>query len=154
MALTIGTKAPTFTLKSKQAEGLVDVSLPVGKKTVLLFFPFAFTGVCKEELCTISGGLDAYTALSAEVLAISVDSPFAQEGFAQSASISVTLLSDFNKEVSAAYDVLYEDFIGFKGVSKRSAFVISESGEIVYAWSSDNPKDLPAFDEVQAALAH
>lgn len=156
MALSTGTKAPDFTLKSKTDEGLVDVKLSdnFGKrKTVLLFYPLSFTSVCQDELCSVSGGLDAYEKLNATVYGISVDSPFAQEAFKKSADIRMPLLSDFNKEVSRAYDVLFEDLMGLQGVCKRSAFVIDESGTIVYASSSDDPKQLPDFDEVQAALS-
>jgi len=155
MALVTGTKAPEFTLKSKTADGLIDVALADDfgkKKTVLLFFPLSFTSVCQDELCSVSAGLDIYEGLNATVYGISVDSPFAQEAFKKSAGISIPLLSDFNKEVSRAYDVLFEDLLGFKGVSKRSAFVIDESGTIVYASSSDNPKELPSFDAIQQAL--
>ena len=60
---------------------------------------------------------------------------------------------NFNKEVSAAYDVLYADLLGFKGVAKRSAFVIDENGEIIYSESSDDPKQLPNFEAIKAALA-
>jgi peroxiredoxin len=86
MAIPVGSKAPDFTLKSKQASGLVDVKLSnnFGKKnTVLLFFPAAFTSVCTQEMCDISGGLGAYGGLNADVIAISVDTPFAQEAWAQ-----------------------------------------------------------------------
>ncbi|MEO0794599.1 MAG: redoxin domain-containing protein [Verrucomicrobiota bacterium] len=156
MALSTGTTAPDFTLKTKNADGLADVTLSANfgsKKTVLLFFPLAFTSVCQEEMCTMSGQLDEYAGLDAVVYGLSVDSPFAQEGWAQANQISVTLLSDFNKEVATAYDVIYEDLLGFKGVAKRSAFVIDADGKIAYAWSSDDPHDLPPFDEVKAALS-
>lgn len=155
MALATGKKAPDFTLKSKTNDGLVDVTLSDNfgkKKTVLLFYPLSFTSVCQDELCSVSGGLGTYEQLNAAVYGISVDSPFAQEGFKKSADIRFPLLSDFNKEVSKAYDVLFEDLLGFKGVSKRSAFVIDEEGTIIYASSSDNPKELPSFEEIQAAL--
>ncbi len=155
MALNIGQKAPDFTLKSKTADGLEDVTLSNNfgsRQTVLLFFPLAFTGVCTEEMCTVSGALDEYVTLDAVVYGISVDSPFAQEGWAQANSISATLLSDFNKEAAAAYDVLYEDLIGLKGVAKRSAFVINKEGDIIYSWSSEDPHNLPSFDEIKAAL--
>ena len=82
MPLPVGTKAPDFSLKSKQASGLVDVKLSsnFGKKnTLLLFFPLAFTSVCTQEMCDITSGLNAYSELNAEVIGISVDSPFAQE---------------------------------------------------------------------------
>ena len=156
MALKKDSPAPLFSLKSKTAQGLKEYSLAdnIGsKKTVLLFFPFAFTSVCQEELCSVSGGLDAYAALDADVWGISVDSPFAQEAFARTAGITIPLLSDFNKETAAAYDVLYGDLLGFKGVAKRSAFVVNKDGRITYSWSSDDPKQLPPFEEIKAALS-
>ena len=155
MALAIGTKAPLFTLKSKNADGLQDISLSdqLGKKkTILLFFPFAFTNVCMKEMCDVNDSLNAYSELNAAVFGISVDSPFAQEQMAQVDHLKFPLLSDFNKEVSAMYDVLYSDLLGFKGVSKRSAFVIDEEGIILYSQSSDDPHDLPDFDAIKAAL--
>src|SRR5690348_13754990 len=94
MAIKTGSKAPDFTLKSKNATGLVDVKLSnnFGKKnTVLLFFPAAFTGVCTQEMCDISAGFGAYSALNADVIGISIDTPFAQEAWAQKEKISITL---------------------------------------------------------------
>src|SRR5205814_5494595 len=102
MPIAVGSKAPDFTLKSKQASGLVDVKLSnnFGKKnTVLLFFPAAFTGVCTKEMCEISGGLGAYSSLNADVIGISIDTPFSQEAWAQKEKINLTLASDLNKEV-------------------------------------------------------
>jgi len=157
MALKTGVKAPLFTLKTKTAEGLVDVSLGdnIGvRQTVLLFFPLAFTSVCTAELCDVSAGLGAYKELDAAVYGISVDSPFAQEAFAKSAKISVTLLSDFNKEVSTQYGVLFEDLVGLKGVSKRAAFVIGKDGIIKYAECNDDPTKLPDFKKIQKALGN
>jgi peroxiredoxin len=156
MALSTGTKAPEFTLKTKTAEGLEDISLAdnFGKrKTVLLFFPLAFTSVCVQEMCSVSDGIQKYKDLNAAVYGISVDSPFAQEKMAAEDKLQFPLLSDFNKEVATAYDVLFEELLGFRGVAKRSAFVIGEDGTILYAESSDDPKKLPDFDAIQAALA-
>ncbi len=155
MALSTGTSAPGFTLKSKNADGLADITLSENfgkKKTVLLFFPLAFTSVCMDEMCSVNSGLSDYTDLNAAVYGISVDSPFTQEKMAQVDNLQFPLLSDFNKEVSTAYDVLFEDLLGFKGVSKRAAFVIDESGKIIYSESSDNPKQLPDFEAIKAAL--
>ncbi|MFO8026109.1 MAG: redoxin domain-containing protein [Opitutales bacterium] len=155
MALATGTKAPEFTLKTKTAEGLQDVSLAdnLGKqKTVLLFFPLAFTSVCMDEMCSVNESLEDYNSLNAKVYGISVDSPFAQEKMAEVDGLKFPLLSDFNKEVAAAYDVLFEDLLGLKGVAKRSAFVIDEDGSIIYSESSDDPKQLPDFEAIKAAL--
>src|SRR6266513_4017848 len=106
MAIPVGTKAPDFTLKSKQASGLVDVKLSnnLGKKnTVLLFFPAAFTSVCTKEMCDITAVLNGYSSLNADVIAISVDTPFSQEAWAQKEKINITLASDLNKKVAEAY---------------------------------------------------
>jgi peroxiredoxin len=157
MALSVGTKAPDFTLKSKQASGLVDVKLSnnFGKKnTVLLFFPLAFTGVCTKEMCDISSGLNAYTGMNAEVIGISVDSPFAQEAWAQKEKISITLASDLNKETVKAYNVLFPMLAGVGDTAARAAFVIDKNGVVQYSEQTATPKDLPNFDAVKGALAN
>lgn len=156
MAIATGSKAPDFTLKSKNDDGLADVTLSANygeSATVLLFFPLAFTSVCQDELCGIRDSLADYEGLNAKVYGLSVDSPFSQEAFAKANGLTFPLLSDFNKEVSSAYDVLFDELIGFKGVSKRAAFVVSKDGEVIYAESSDDPKQLPDFEAIKAALA-
>jgi peroxiredoxin len=156
MPLKTGTSAPDFTLKTKTAQGLEDVKLSdnFGKQnTVLLFFPFAFTGVCTAEMCDISGGVSAYEDLSAIVYGISVDSPFAQEAWAQKEKISLKLLSDLNKTVIKAYDVVFPSLAGIGDAAARAAFVIDKKGAIVYAEQTPTPKDLPDFAAVKAALA-
>jgi len=155
MALTVGTKAPDFTLKSKKGEAISDIQLSAnfGKKsTVLLFFPLAFTGVCTQEMCDITGGIAAYESLDAQVIAISVDSPFAQDAWAQKERIGVTLASDLNKTTAAAYDVLLPDLGGFGSVSARAAFVIDRAGVIQYAEQTPTPGDLPHFNAIKAKL--
>ncbi len=152
MPLEIGTKAPAFTLKSKKADGLVDVTFPVaGKTTVLLFFPLAFTGVCTDEMCSVSQGLDAYAG--AEVIGISVDSPFAQEAWAKANNISITLVSDLNKTVTDAYKVRFPGLAGIGDSAARAAFVIDPAGQIVYSEQTPTPKDLPNFEAIKAKVA-
>ena len=156
MSVTVGGKAPDFTLKTKNEQGLQDVTLSAseGKQNVvLLFFPLAYTGVCTQEMCSVRDGLKEYQDLSAQVFGISVDSPFSQEAWAKQESLNFPLLSDFNKQVSAAYGALYEDLIGFKGVSKRSSFVIDKHGVVRYASVSDDAKKLPDFNAIKACLA-
>jgi peroxiredoxin len=155
MALSVGSKAPDFTLKRKTADGVEDVSLSsnIGNKnTVLLFFPLAFTGVCTEEMCSVSQGIQSYADLNAEVYAISVDSPFAQEAWAEKEKITIPVLSDLNKETAKAYDVLLADLIGLGSVSARAAFVIDKEGVIQYSEQTPTPKDLPNFDAIKEAL--
>jgi peroxiredoxin len=156
MPLATGSQAPDFTLKTKTADGLKDVKLSdnFGKKqTVLLFFPLAFTGVCTTELCETTAHLNDYAKLGAEVYGISVDSPFAQEAWATANKITVTLLSDLNKETTKAYGVLFPMLAGVGDTSARAAFVIGQDGVVKYAEQTATPKDLPNFAAVQAALA-
>jgi peroxiredoxin len=156
MALSVGSKAPDFTLKSKNSDGLVDVTLSANfgkKQTVLLFFPLAFTGVCTTGMCDITSGLSAYADLGAEVIAISVDSPFAQEAWALQNKIKLTIVSDLNKTATIAYDVLFPGLAGIGDTSARAAFVIGQDGVIKYAEQTPTPKDLPNFEAVKAALA-
>ena len=156
MAIPVGSKAPDFTLKSKQASGLVDVKLSnnLGKKnTVLLFFPAAFTSVCTQELCDITIGLNAYGNLNAEVIGISVDTPFAQEAWAQKEKIGITLASDLNKEVIKNYNVVFPMLAGIGDTAARAAFVIDKSGIVQYSEQTPSPKELPNFNEVKATLA-
>lgn len=156
MALAKGSKAPDFTLKTKTAEGLADVKLSdnFGKRpTVLLFFPLAFTGTCTQEMCDVTAGLDAYAKLDAAVYGISVDSPFAQEAWAQKEKIKVTLLSDLNKEVTKSYDVLFPALAGIGDTAARAAFVIGKDGVIKHSERTPTPKDLPDLNAVIAALS-
>jgi len=156
MAIPVGSKAPDFSLKSKQASGIVDVKLSTnfGKKnTVLLFFPLAFTGVCTKEMCDVTSGLSAYSSLNAEVIGVSVDSPFSQEAWAQKEKIGITLASDLNKKVAEAYGTLLPDLMGLGAVSARAAFVIDRNGAIQYSEQTPTPKDLPNFNAIQETLA-
>lgn len=156
MPIPVGSKAPEFTLKTKTDAGLADVRLSdhFGKKnTVLLFFPLAFTSVCTREMCDISNGLNAYAGLGAEVIGISVDSPFAQEAWAKQEKITVKLASDLNKQTAADYGVLLSDLLGLGSVAARAAFVVDKQGIVQYSEQTPTPKDLPNFEAIQAVLA-
>jgi peroxiredoxin len=156
MAIAVGTKAPDFSLKSKNASGVSDVKLSnnLGKKnTVVLFFPLAFTGVCTTEMCDVSAGLSAYSGLNADVVGISVDSPFAQEAWAKQNHIGITLASDLNKTTAKAYGVLLDDLMGFGSTSARAAFVVDKAGVVQYSEQTPTPKDLPNFGAIKDVLA-
>lgn len=155
MALAPGTPAPDFTLRTSGPEGLADYTLSAnfGKKnTVILFFPAAFTGVCTDELCDVSGGLGGYAELDADVVAISADTPFAQAEWAKQNKISVTLLSDYQHQTIEAYDVVLPDLVGLGPGSKRAAFVVDKEGIIRYSEATPTPLDLPDFAAIQSTL--
>lgn len=156
MAIPVGSKAPDFTLKSLSSGTLADVKLSdnLGKKnTVVLFFPLAFTGVCTSEMCDITAGLGAYQQLNAEVIGISVDSPFAQAAWAAKEKIGITLVSDLNKQTTKAYDVVFPMLAGVGDTSARAAFVIDKNGVVQYSEQTPTPKDLPNFNAVKEVLA-
>ncbi|MFZ9681846.1 MAG: redoxin domain-containing protein [Cephaloticoccus sp.] len=156
MPIAAGSTAPDFTLKSKTAAGLADVSLSAELAkgpVVLLFFPLAYTGVCTKEFCDVTAGLSAYESVGAKVIGISVDSPFAQEAWAKANGITTTLVSDLNKEVTKAYDVLFPMLAGVGDTSARAAFVIGKDGKVKYAEQTPAPTELPNYDAVKAALS-
>jgi peroxiredoxin len=161
MALSIGTKAPDFSLPTKTADGPKQIKLSdnFGKQnTLLLFFPMAFTGTCTTEMCGVSMDLSAYGTLNATVYGISGDNPFAQEAWAQKEKITVPLLSDYEHHVARAYNVAYDKFLpeiklGMGGVPKRAVFIIDRQGVIQYSESNDDARALPNFDKVKAKLA-
>lgn len=153
MALAIGQPAPQFTLYSSE---LKEVSLAdfKGKKVVIHFFPMAFTGVCTTQLCTMRDNFGYYEDQNVQILGISVDSPFTLARFKEDNNYQFPLLSDFNKEISAIYGALYDTFVfGLKGVSKRSAFVLNEDQEIIYAEVLESAGDLPDFDAINEKIS-
>jgi peroxiredoxin len=156
MAIKVGSKAPDFTLKSKNATGLVDVKLSenFGKKnTVLLFFPAAFTSVCTKEMCDVTAGMGQYSSLNAAVIGISIDTPFSQEAWAKQEKIGITLASDLNKQVIKDYDVVFPNLAGIGDTAARAAFVIDKAGVVQYAEQTPTPKDVPSFSAIQNALS-
>lgn len=152
--ITIGQKAPDFSLHTSNKEVTITLSELQGKNVLLLFFPQAFTGVCTKELCSVRDNIALYNNTNAEVFGISVDSPFTLAKFKEEQGLNFTLLSDFNKEVSTAYDAIYDNFIGWmKGVSKRAAFIIDKEGIVKYAEVLESAGDLPNFELINSTLS-
>ncbi|MEO6720167.1 MAG: redoxin domain-containing protein [Ferruginibacter sp.] len=152
MAIAKGQKAPPFSLydSDKNKVSLEDLK---GKNILILFFPLAFTRVCTAELCDIRDNMTIYNNTNAQVLGISVDSLYVLNKFKAEQHLNFPLLSDFNKEASRAFDVLYEDFsFGMKGVSKRAAFILDKEGIIQYAEECANAADLPDFKAIRTIL--
>lgn len=152
MTLDIGDKAPDFILKDTRGEERSLAGLNSGRQVVLLFFPLAFTSTCREELCIARDNMKLYEALDAAVAGISVDSFFTLQKFKQAHNFNFPLLSDFNREVSERYGVLYEEFYGMRGVAKRASFVVDRGGVIRWAEVLDDAGDLPDFEAVGSAL--
>ncbi|NDA61167.1 MAG: peroxiredoxin [Chitinophagia bacterium] len=154
MSIQPGQIAPDFSLYDSE-KNKVTLSALQGNPVVILFFPAAFTGVCTKELCSVRDNLSAYNATNARVLGISVDSLFTLAKFKEEQQLTFSLLSDYNREASSAFDVLYDVFPAFEmqKVSKRAAFVIDAAGVIRYAEICPTPGDLPDFSAIQSTLA-
>jgi peroxiredoxin len=154
MALKIGDKAPEFTLydTDRKPRSLKEF---LGKKTVLAFFPGAFTGTCTKEMCTFRDSLASLGSLNAQVVALSVDSPFANKGFADHNKLTFPILSDFNRQSVKAYTGLQENFAGITGyaTAKRAVFILDGQANVKYAWITDNPGVEPPYEEINKALA-
>jgi glutaredoxin-dependent peroxiredoxin len=154
MVMRIGQRVPDFSLPdtNKQERKLSEFTQK--GKTVLLFFPFAFSGVCDKEMCVFRDGATKLSSLNAQTVGISVDSLYTLKVFGQTYNLQFPLLSDFNKKVSKAYDVLQDPWPGFgyKGVSKRAAFVLDGKGILRYKWVTDVPSNEPPYEEIMSAL--
>ena len=152
MAITIGQKAPEFTLFDSDKTPVLLNSF-IGKNVLLLFFPQSFTGTCTTELCNLRDNISVYNDANAQVFGISVDSVFTLSKYKEEQKLNFPLLSDFNKEVSTAYETIYTDWIlNMKGVSKRSAFIIDKEGILQYAEVLESAGDLPDFEAIIAVL--
>ncbi|MFN8306251.1 MAG: redoxin domain-containing protein [Ferruginibacter sp.] len=148
-----GTPAPDFSLFDS-GKNKVSLSSLQGKNVLLLFFPQAFTSTCTKELCAVRDDIGRYSNATAQVLGISVDSVFTLARYKEDQQYTFPLLSDFNKEVSALYGSLYENWIlDMKGVSKRSAFLIDKKGIIRYAEVLENAGEVPDFNAINELLA-
>ncbi|RXK62540.1 peroxiredoxin [Lacibacter luteus] len=153
MNIQVGQKAPDFSLfdTERKKVGLSDFR---GKNVLILFYPMAFSSTCTRELCEVRDDIARYNNANAQVLGISVDSVFTLKRYKEEQGYNFPLLSDFNKEVSAAYDSLYENWIlEMKGVSKRSAFVIDGEGVVQYAELVETKDAVPDFEAINNCLS-
>ncbi len=152
MKIEIGQMAPGFTLYDSEKKQ-VSLTDHKGHTILLLFFPLAFTSTCTKELCQVRDTIAWYNDVDAKVFGISVDALHTLAKYKEEQQLNFTLLSDFNKEVSRAYDSIYERFgYNMKGVSKRSAFVIDKEGIVLYAEVLENASEIPDFVKIKEIL--
>ena len=153
MSINKGDTIENFSLQNTNGEEINIKDIASDGKVLLLFFPLAFSSTCTEEMCVTRDNMKLYNSLNANVVAISVDSFFTLKEFKKANNLNFTLLSDFNREVSEMFDVLYEDFYGLNGVSKRAAFVINDNLEVEYAEILEDASKLPDFKAIQKAVS-
>ncbi len=152
MSINVGQPAPDFTLYDSEKKQ-VTLSEQQGHNVLLLFFPLAFTKTCTEELCHVRDNISSYNDVDARIFGISVDALHTLAKYKAEQQLNFTLLSDFNKDVSRAYDTIYELWgYNMKGVSKRSAFVIDKTGIVRYAEVLENASHVPDFTAIGEVL--
>jgi len=153
--VNVGDIAPDFALYDydKKVRKLSEF-LTKGKKTILAFFPGAFTGTCTQEMCTFRDMYGELEKLNGTVVGVSVDAPFAQKAFAEKNNLKFPLLCDFKREVIKTYDVVWKNLSGVEGYvsAKRAIFVLDGSGKVLYRWVAENPGMLPDFEAIRKAL--
>lgn len=148
-----GDQAPNFALRASDKSVVKLEDYRNNSNVVLLFFPFAFSGSCTKELAFMRDSLAQYEELEAQILAVSVDSPYALAKWKEDEGFNFPLLSDFNKNISKRYNTLYKEFtFGLKGVSKRSAFVIDKNGTVRYSEVLESAGEMPDFDTINEVL--
>jgi glutaredoxin-dependent peroxiredoxin len=152
MAVDVGSKAPDFTLVNQDREN-VTLSRELGKGNVVLaFFPGAFSGTCTKEMCSFRDTMSNFRGVNATVLGISTDTFFTLKAWGDQQHLGFPLLSDYNKDVIRAYDVVNPDMIGLKNIAKRAVFVIDRSGVVRYREILDDARNEPDYAELNEAL--
>jgi peroxiredoxin len=152
MAVEVGNKAPDFTLVNQDREN-VTLSRELAKGNVVLaFFPGAFSGTCTKEMCSFRDTMSNFSGVNATVLGISTDTFFTLKAWGDQQHLGFPLLSDYNKDVIRAYDVVNPDMIGLKNIAKRAVFVIDKSGVVRYREILDDARNEPDYAKLNEAL--
>ncbi len=153
MVLRLGQKVPDFALYDTERQERRLGEFAKNGSVLVVFFPFAFSGVCDKEMCAFRDRFSELSAAGVQVVGVSVDSLFSLKAFAQTYNLQFPLLSDFNKRVTKMYGVLQDSWVGFgyQGVAKRSVFLVDRRGVLRYKWVTDVPSNEPPYDEVAEA---
>jgi peroxiredoxin len=152
MALEIGSTAPDFKLKNQHGEEVSLSSFKGNKNVVVLFYPFAFSGICTGELCGLRDDLASFQNENVELLAISCDPMHSLKAYGEKESYKFSLLADFwpHGEVAKKYHVFNEE----RGCAIRGTFIIDKTG--VLRWSVVNSigdaRNLVDYKEALAKL--
>ena len=150
----VGSNIPSFELPDADGK-FVNISEFKGKNIVLVFYPAAFTGVCKTELCHFRDDLSKFSNMETEVIGISVDYPFSVKEFSTTNNINFLLLCDYNKTVIKQFDIEFSDFFNLEGytVAKRSVFIVDKAGIIQYKWIADDSGQEPDYAEIDSKIS-
>ncbi len=149
----VGSKAPDFKLPDPDLnmKSLEDYR---GKKLILAFFPAAMSPVCTKEMCSFRDSFQEMNNVGAQVVAVSIDGPFANKQFTEMHGLNFPVLSDYARDAVKKYGVLMPDLLHVKryNAAKRSVFVIDPDGIVKYKWVSDNPLVEPDYEDIKQVI--
>ena len=143
-----GTPAPTFVLQREDGERFTEQDLR-GHTTVLVFYPFAFSPVCTDQLQLYERELDQIVAGDAEIYGVSCDSSYAQKAFREKLNVTIPQLSDFEPkgEACRAFGVLHAG-----GFPQRALVITGEDGVVRWSYEAPSPADLPGVHMILGGL--
>ena len=150
MAPEVGTEAPDFTLKDQNNQEVTLSSFRGDRNVLVVFYPFAFSGICTGELCAVRDDLPSFQNSDVQILAVSVDHPFALKAWSDAQGYDFPLLADFwpHGEVAKAYGV-FNDGAGF---ALRGTFLVDKTGTVTFA-EVNGPGEARDQDAWKKALA-
>ncbi|MET0134710.1 MAG: peroxiredoxin [Kibdelosporangium sp.] len=153
MAVEVGSKAPDFTLNDYNKQAVTLSSYQGEKNVLLVFYPFAFSGICQGELCQVRDEVADYTDANVQVVGVSVDTPFSLKAWADQQGYQFPLLSDFwpHGEVATTYGVFNDK----AGMANRGTFLIDKEGTVRFAEINGpgEPRDQASWKKAVAELA-
>ncbi|GDY30429.1 peroxiredoxin [Gandjariella thermophila] len=153
MPLEVGTEAPDFTLNDSNKQPVKLSDFRGDKNVLLVFYPFAFSGICTGELCQVRDEIQQYQNDDVQVIGVSVDTPFSLKAWAEQQGYTFPLLSDFwpHGEVAKAYGVFNDK----AGMAVRGTFLIDKQGVVRYAEANEpgQARDQESWKKAIAALS-
>jgi len=145
-----GAPAPSFRLQREDGQRFTEQDLREGHSTILVFYPFAFSPVCTEQLQVYERALDELTAEGTEIYGVSCDSSYAQKAFREKLGVSIPQLSDFEPKGTActAFGVLHEG-----GFPQRALVITGPDGVVRWSYQAPTPAELPGVELLRDGLA-
>lgn len=149
MPIDIGQPAPDFELRNVDGENVSLTDL-AGRKSLIVFIPFPFTGTCEGELCTIRDRMEELNEIDANVVTITTDTPFSNKVWAEQNGFKFPVLSDFwpHGSVTDAYGT----FDPKVGAANRSSFVLDKEGVVRAVIATESRGIARDYDDYLAAL--
>ena len=147
--LAAGTPAPSFRLVRGDGEDFTEENL-VGRLTVLVFYPFAFSPVCTDQLQVYEPVTSELAGAGDALYGVSCDSTYAQSAFKDKLGVSCEQLSDFEPKGAACaeFGVLHPG-----GFAQRALVVADAGGVIRWSYEADSPGELPVMELLRAGIA-